>query len=331
MSDGVATNAAPMDAGPTEAPAETNSTPVEATKPPPKPRTIDDDLEDVLKKHGGLKYKAAGKEKSITAAKDLTRYLSRVDGTDAAASEALKKSQAAEARDAKIAALAKMRPAELTRALEELGVPRASIRRAIEDEILGEDSRSKEQAQLTPRERQLQAELEQHQSELSQLREAQETTQREQQQAEHVQRVTEIGQRMEKAAVGALTKAKISPEHVTRFLPALADRLDRNERLGLGLDDDELSEVVLKEHETLADQYYGGLEVGALADKLEGVGLEDPENPGKQTTRLKLLMRECAKRLRAKNGQGLPVASTVRAPAQKGGDSDAEKMAFWRR
>ena len=77
--------AAPVEAAPVE--AAKDAAPVEA-KAPPKPRTIDDDLEDVLKRHGGLKYKAGGKEKSITAAKDLTRYLSRVDGTEAAAPEA---------------------------------------------------------------------------------------------------------------------------------------------------------------------------------------------------------------------------------------------------
>lgn len=317
--------AAPVVAEPTEAPVE-GTAPKEAA---PKPRTPDDDFEDVLKKSGGLKYKAGGKEKAITSTADLRRMLSRIDGTDQAASEAAKKSQKAEARERQIASLAKLKPAERLKALGDLGIDPKLVQEAIEESILEADSKAKASANLSPRERELQAALEARDAELAEHRTAKERWEAEQTENQHVAQVNETYGRLEKVAVGALTKAKISGEHAAKFLPAIADHLDRNERLQLGHDEDELAEVVLREHESLADQYYGGMEVPALADKLEGMTVPDPSDPSgkKTTTRLKLLMLECATRLRAKiNGAPAPVRTTSQA-RDDSSDSVAAKMA----
>ncbi len=299
-----------------EAPAAVSTKNPEAEpKKETKPRTDDDDFEDLLKKKGGLKYKVAGKEKAVTSAADLRRILSKIDGTEAAAGEALRAKQEAEGIKARVNALAKMRPEERLKALAGMGIDPKHIREAFEQQIVGEDDHQKELAALTPQERAFRAEREAFEAERSEFVQQKEREREEQEQAEYVAKVQQTGERLTKATVGALQKAKIAGEHAPRFLAAIADRLDRNERLGLGLDEDELAEVVVKEHESLADSFYSGLDVPALADKLEGIAIDDPEQPGKKTTRLKLLMKECARRIRAQHTGGQPAPVRV-VPAQ---------------
>jgi len=319
---------APVEAAPVEAQADPVA-PAEAK--PPKPRTPDDDFEDLLKKSGGLKYKAGGKEKAITSTADLKRLLSRVDGTESAATEALKAKQEADSIKAQVNALAKMRPAERIKALAGMGIDPKAIREAFEEEILSESDREKQQSNLTPREREYEAKLREREAELEGYREQQEAAKREEEERAYVERVSQTGDRLTKATVGALQKAKITGEHAPHFLNAIADRLDRNERLGLGLDEDELAEAVVKEHETLADQYYGGLDVSALSEKLESQAIADPADPSKQTTRLKLLLRHEAAKIRARQN-GAPVARpSANGASPPNGDTVADKLGFWRR
>ncbi len=333
MSDGAA-------AAPAEAPAAepTEGTEVvakpEGEKPPPKPRTIDDDLEDVFAKHKtGATYKAGGKEKAAKSWAEAKRVLSFADGANEAADRAAKQVKEADGLKAKLAAVAKLRPAERLNALKEAGIDPQVIREAVEESILDEDEKQKAQAHLSPREREYEAKLREREEELTHFRTQQEAAKREQEEAAYVERVTQTGERLNKATLGALQKAKITGEHAPRFLQAIADKLDRNERLGLGLDEDDLAEVVMKEHESLADNYYGGLGLDALSAKLEGAMMDDPDRPGVKVSRLKLLMRHEAAKIRARqNGTGAPVvggrSSTVPPAAGANSVSDLD---FWRR
>lgn len=314
------------------APAAVETAPVETTEGAApvvaKPRTIDDDLEDVLKKHGGYSYKAAGKEKKVEKAADLKRLLSSRESVDSALNEALKKTQHAESITAKLTALEKLPRHERLKALEGIGINPKILREAIEDNILEEDSREKSLAQLSPRERQLQQALEERDAELATHRQTREQAEKEQEHEAHAARVNEIGQRLEKVTVGALQKLKIAPAHVPLFMEPIARALDRAERLGLELGEDELAEVVMHEQESIADRFYGGLDVASLADRLETMEVEDPAVPGKKTTRAKLLMQEYAKRIRAR--QAGPVTTPTRAPiqqAQPSGTSREDKIA----
>lgn len=321
------------EAAPVEAPAEV--APVEGEKPavetkPPKPRTMDDDLEDIFKKAGGLKYKAGGTEKAITSAKELRQHLSRVSGVDAAASEALKEKQEAQAIKAKLAALKKMPPLDRARALAELVGDERLVQEAFEESILAEEAKRSERQKLSPNEQKMQDELDRYRSEAEKAKAEREQYQREREEQELTQRVTEVGQRLEATAVKALTKAKISGEHAPRFLQAIAERLDRNERLGLGLDEDEVAEVVMQEHGSLADTFYESLPIEALADRLESMQVDDPDRPGEKVSRATLLKREYAKRIRTKMGAPAPAPSVSR-PAARPMETEAEKMAFWRR
>ncbi len=305
--------AAPVEAAPeTPAPAET----APAEKAPPKPRTIDDDLEDVLKKHGGLKYKAGGKEKSITAAKDLTRYLSRVDGTETAATEALRVKSEAEGIKSRVAALAKMRPNERLKALADIGIDPKTLREAVEEEILADDERTKAQSHLTQRERELQAQLEERDAKLAEHDKARKDWEAKQEEEAQVAQSSQLYEKITAIAAKALQKAKIAGAHAPKFLGAIAEEIDRNERLGLQYDESDLAETVLKQHAGMARDYYSGLDVAALADEFEGMEVDDPASPGKKTTRAKLLMGEYARRLRARQGNGMsaPVTTHVAAP-----------------
>ncbi len=298
---------------------------------PVKPRTADDDFEDLLKKTGGLKYKAGGKEKSITTAADLKRVLSFADGANEAADRAAKQSREAESKTATINALAKMPPLERIRALESMGVSKESLREAFELDIVAADDKQKELANLTPEQRAFRQEREAFEAQRSEFLQQQEHVKRQQEEEAYVQRVTQTGERLTKVAVGALQKAKISGEHAPRFLASIADRLDRNERLGLELDESELAEQVMEEHGSLADQFYSGLEIPALAERLSKAEVDDPLKPGAKVSRLKLLMRHEAARIKAQmNGGQHPVERVVQAPQVQNGQREltiAEKLA----
>jgi len=73
----------------------------------------------------------------------------------------------------------------------------------------------------------------------------------------------------------------------------------------------------MKEHESMADQYYGSLDLAALAEKLEGAQVDDPDKPGEKVSRLKLLMRHEAAKIRARmNGSSAPVRQVVQHQRQ---------------
>lgn len=329
MSDEVAAEA-PVET-PAEAPVEKAEKPVEAKEA--KPRTIDDDLEDVLKKHGGYKFKAAGKDRTVTAAKDLGRMLSRVGGIDDVANDAAKAKEEAAALKAKKDGIKKLKGAERARAIAEFfEEDPTAMREHFAEDILADVARQEERAKLSERERQMADELDQYKSKAQKLQEEQDRAERQREEEAFVARVQQTGERLEKVAVGALTKAKIPGAAAGLFLPAIARRLDRNERLGLGLDEEELAGVVVEEHGQLADQFYGSLDVAALADRLEAQMQEDPDKPGEKVSKLRALMRECARRIKAKTGA--PVAAAPvnghRPPVQKL-ESDADKLNFWRR
>ncbi len=285
-------------------------------KAPPKPRTIDDDLEDVLKKHGGYKYKASGKEKSVEKAADLKRMLSKVDGLDSVASEALKKSQRADAIEAGLAGIAKLPPRERLKALEALGVPKKLLREATEEDILEEDAREKSQAHLSEREKAAQRRIDEQEAELAGFRESKQRQEQEQEESAQVARITEVGQRLERVTVAALQKAKVQPGEAPQYLEAIAKVLDRNERLGLGLDEDELAEVVVNERETSGRGWLKGKAAPDLADVLEAEGAA------------KGLMEEFARRIRAKRDGGTPAPQRVsQSSPQQGSQTLSEKMA----
>lgn len=328
MSDeAAAPTEAPTDSAETQAPVETK-----APKAEPKPRTIDDDLEDVLKKHGGYKYKAGGKEKSVTAASDLKRVLSFADGANEAADRAAKdKSEAASLR-ATLGNIAKLPPRERLSAMQSAGIDPKVIREAVEESILEEDEKAKSQAHLSPRERELQAALEKRDAEIEAFRQKDESSQKEQEEQAYVARVQQVGQRLEKLAVGALQKAGVSPEHSPHFLRTIADRFNRNEALGLELDEADVADAVMQEQGSMADKFYGGLEIPALAERLGAIEVEDPTKPGQKISRLKLLMRHEAARIKAQMNGSPPIVRQTNGHApEPQGESKADLLSFWRR
>ncbi len=323
MSDEVA---APVEAE--AAPAEPNeqAAAAPAQKAPPKPRTIDDDLEDVFKKHGGYEY---SKGKKLERAQDLKRMLGRGSAEQAATQEALKRAQKADSIEQSIAQLEHLPKPERLKALKALGIKPESIRDAMEDDILEADAKAKERSALSQREREMQERIDKQETELQQVAEAKRQWEEEQKHAAHVAEIEAIGQRMDAAALKAVQKLKIDPKHVSRFLPAIAERLDRAERLkqlnpGYEYDENDVAEMVATEHGELADQFYGGLELEALAERLERIQIEDPENPGKKMSRLSQLMKHQAAKIRARLNGSAPVAN-FQQPRQTNGKEETQQ------
>ena len=300
------------------APVEAVETPAEGGEAPAKaaPKVEEDPL-DALLKTKPVKYKAAGKEKTITTSKDLQRLLSRVDGTDTAAAEALKVKQANDAREAKVKSLAKMPKAERLRVLEEMGIPRNVIFEAFEEDVLTSAEKEKAQAQLTPRERELQEKLEAHEARVAEFEKAEQQRQQQEEESAFVAQAGEAYETMSTAAVKALTLAKIPASAAPRFLPAIAEDLDRAARLGLDVSPEDLAEKVVQRQGAEADGFYASLPIEALADRLEAMEVEDAAKPGTKVSRLKQLMLECARRIRARTSSPVPTIELGQPPVQR--------------
>jgi hypothetical protein len=323
-----------------EAPAEVIAEPIEAPaegaeKPAPKEAKPEvDELEEYLKKKP-LTYKAAGKEQNVKDAKQLRQMLSRVSGVDAAASEALKAKQEAAELKSRRDRVKSLKGADRARAIAEFFEedPEA-MREAFADDILADDAKRQERAKLSERERQMADELDKYKSEHARMREAHEAQEREQKEQQMMERVQEIGARLEKTAVGVLQKLSIPPTAAPHFLPAIARALDRAERLrdefGIEVDEDEVAGKVMEEQGQMADTFYSSLPIPALADRLEAQMVEDPSKPGEKVSRAMLLKREYARRIKERTGAPAIVTNGAPRPQPKL-ESDADKMAFWRR
>lgn len=323
------------EAAPVEPASAEQTAPVETkapeAEPKAKPRTIDDDLEDVLKKHGGYKYKAAGKEKSITAAKDLQQMLSRVGGLDSVASEALKAKEEAAGIKAKISSLVKLKPAERIQALVDMGISKDSITEAFTEDVLASSDKEKARAHLSQRERELEDERDAVKAKLATYEQQKADWEREQEENAHVAKSSALYEKITSIAAKALQKAKIAGQHAPTFLPAIAEEIDRMERLGLDYNEDDIAETVMAERGAMARDYYAGLDVEAHLEELRGMEVPDPKDPTKKTTKLKLMLLAEAARIRASLAGAVPVAtSTITPRPVVAAASRSDEMAFWR-
>lgn len=327
-----AADIAPAEPAPGE---ESNAAPAEP-KAPPKPRTVDDDLEDIFKKAGGFEYT---KGKKVGSVAELKRMMGKVQETDSVATEALKVRQTQQDRDATIEKLAEMPSKERTAALKKLGFSDKAIealKESVYDDLLGDDAKRQEEAKLSEGERRLRRELEQRDAELAQhrTRAQQEEAQRKEQ--AFIEENNRLYAEVENAALegfklAGLQAGKDSPLLLT-ILPAIGAELDRAKRLGLELSPADIAESVTRERAKLSDDWNLGRPLEDLSASLGAMEVDDPQRPGQKTTRLKLLLRHEAAKLRASmtpGGQQV-VATAPRAPRQEA-QSVAEKMAFWRK
>lgn len=291
-----------------------------------KKRTIDDDLEEVFKKHGGTTYKAGGKEKKAASWAEAKRVLASRDASETVVSEALKVKQAAAAREQQIASLASMPPEKRIAALEAMGFKRDDIYDAFEHDVLSTAQKREEQAKMSERERELSAKLEEQESKLREYNEAKSQWQRQQAEEAEVAQVNALYEEISTSTAHALQKAKISAEHAPMFLEPIAKQIDRAKRLGLEIGPDELAETVMKERESVADGFYGALEIPALAERLEAISVDDPDKPGAKVSRLKLLMRHEAARIRSRLNGAQPVAAARIAQPQRAQAQTREEL-----
>jgi len=296
---------------------------------PPKPRTIDDDLEDVLKRHGGYEY---AKGKKLDSAANLKRMLGRVTGVESAAVEALKVKQGDSERAQKVASLAKMRPLERIEALKSMGFDSQVLREAFEEDILAQDDHQRAEATMSERERELARQVKKQDAELSEHRSKAEAAAAADKESAFIAETDKLYGEMVEASARAFELAgfaKGSPALVAAVLPALAERIDRDKRLGLGIDAAELADVVVKGRGRMADEWNAARPMEDLSAALEAIQVDHPEQPGKKISKLKLLMLHEAAKLRGRvaGNQQPPVVRA--APAQQSGSSQtmAEKMA----
>jgi len=301
-----------------------------AAKAPPKPRTIDDDLEDLLRKHGGYEY---AKGKKLGSATDLKRMLGRGHAAGAVESEALKRARVAEERDAKAQELAKMAPRQRLAALKDLGIDPRLIQEGFEEDVLAKLDEEEASKGMSQREREMAATLRAQEEKLTEMGRAERERAEAAEKAQRMEEIEALGQRMEEVAGRVLQAAGIPREHADTFLPGIANRLDRAARLSKlnpdhVFDEQAVVESVIAEREELADQHYGALSVEKLAEKLGSVEVDDPARPGTKISRLKLLMRHEASKIKARLS-GAPQVHSPRPQSTNGvhEETDAEKMA----
>lgn len=319
-------------AAPAAAPAEGGSeSAAGAPAAPAKARTIDDDLEDVIKKHGGYEY---AKGKKLDSAQNLKRMLGRVGGVDSAAEAALKKTQEADGLKAKLSKVAELPPRERAKALEELGIPKKVWREALEEDLLAEDARYKAEQGMTERERQLAREAEDTKAELEGLRGEKTKAEAAEKERQFLAESDQMYGQMVDAATKAFDLAgfpKGSPELVLAVMNPLAERIDRAKKLGLDVDPVELAEVAIAERSKISNDWNAARPLEDLSASLEAIQTteEDPHRPGQKMNRLRQLMVHEAAKIRAKVTGGNPAPAQQQRPVAQNGDSRsmADKMA----
>lgn len=299
-------------------------------KPPAekKPRTIDDDIEDVFKKHGGYEY---AKGKKLDSAANLKRMLGRGSANESVTSEALKVKAAEAERKQLIEQIEAMKPGERKAALEKMGFsPKTikAIRETFEDDILSEDERARAEAGMTERERMLARKAEEQDRELQTFRQKEEQAQAEQKEQAFMAETEGLLQELEQTAIKGLERAGITNADrplVLALLPALAAEMGRAKALGLELDPAELAEVATKERAKLSDDWNAARPLEDLSASLEAIQTteDDPHRPGQKLSRLRQLMLHEAAKIRAKVTGGQPVPVRAAVPRQNNGSSQS--------
>lgn len=323
MSDAVA---APATTAPT-AEATTSEAPKEGgVVASPPPRTPDDDLDDIFKKAGGFKYPSKGKEKVATTASEIRRLLSRDATRDSAFEETSKKVQEYEEWKQRRQGISDLPARERMKAIDELLGEGASksAREAYEEQILEEAEREKQLGRLSPQERHLQAELEKRDNELKGFKA---TQAKEAQAREHEQMVAQVGQIEEhlgRLIVPALTKAKISPDALATFYEKVADRIHRNSKTGLPVDEAEVAEIIVAEHDNVGTEWLTNKPIPDIYDIFESKGMLQP------------LKDEMVRRIKAKqNGGGVAGYNQNTTQTTQNGSSNGTHaprgLAFWQR
>lgn len=258
--NGVAQAAAPSEARPAEV----------------KPPSILDELDGVLKKHGGFKTKANGKEVALTDAKALERHLQRSFGAESRAEEVSKKE--AEAQRV-LEVLDRVRGAKSGRERAQLlaslaGDDEGAFREAAEEFLLERIERQKENEKLPPEARAEREARRRAEAELARLQQRDEEQRAQQEQAQFRRELSQTREMVTQLAVKALGDAKVSKEAAPLMMPALIQHMKKAQAAGLPLTPEEIAGEVTKAHDSMATGWLKSMEPTALLDKLTAVGLD---------------------------------------------------------
>lgn len=248
-----------------EAPAEGTPAPVEGQQKPPEADPLAD--YDALLKAKPLKYKAAGKERSVGSIKELLRKAEMADGNMEKVRELTEREARAAAIEARQRRIAEAKTVkERIEALRE--VVGDGFDEAAEEAVYERIQREKSLSQLTPAERAAKEEAEAYRAQLEKYEAAEAKRQQEEQAAREKAEDEALLNDLAGVTVKALQALKLpktAAPDATRRLAALMHMAQQN---GFNLEPSELASRAVQWARDDLRGYTEGLEGDALVDFL---------------------------------------------------------------
>lgn len=258
MSDAAAP-AAPVAPTSTTAPVEGQPAPVEAVDPYAE-------FDAVLKK-APVKYKAGGKERSVSSMKELLRKAEQADGLMTKAQEVAERETRAAAIEERNNRLKTAKSAK-----EKVAILRefagGDFDEVAEEAVMERIQREKSLEGLSQTERAARAEAEELRAKVAEFEAEKQKAEQERQQAEEDAELTGLRHTLAGTVVKALTAAKLPKEAAPDAARRLAVLMGRSNALGHDLTPDELAGEAVKWAGEDFRAYTGGLEGDALIDFL---------------------------------------------------------------
>jgi hypothetical protein len=246
MADAVAAPAAPAGTpSTTQSAAPDAKTPVADPKVPPETvADLNSELEALLKKHGGLKVKASGKERAVTSAQQLIRSLERGIPFEENSAKLAKEREEWEPKVQKVRDLESDDPATVRKALKAiLGNKMTALALDEVDDIMQQEQRYKGE---TERERQYRLALEAAEAEKSKLQEGARKRAELAKKAEEEQEVATHLQTIADAAIGAFKALNLKPSLEPIALTIVRPLVHQMVKAGLPVTSDVLAERIQK-------------------------------------------------------------------------------------
>lgn len=228
-------------AAPTAAPAEGGAPAAPAAAPKPiDPRL---ELESALKKAGGLKFKAGGKEVTVDSIEKLTRYAQRGLPVEESLEQVAKQRAEIEPVRALLEQLQSGDEDAAEAALEKL-LDSGKLDKVAERRLRRQFEREKEMEQLSPREKELRAALEQERGEKKKLADAQKAAEEQRAKAMEEQQTARVRQHIEGNVIETLKSLDLPPKLAPIAVEFMKPIIRASLNAGVGLDPAVLAEKV---------------------------------------------------------------------------------------
>lgn len=291
MPEVIAASVAPSSPAPAQSEAPKPAAAAPAASVENKAPSIFEEFGEVLKKHGGLEYKANGKTHKATDVQAIVRNLSRAHGTEEKVAELTKShAELMQERQKREAIKAEKDPRKRWKLMADFLGDGGVLSEAAEAQFLTQAEEHEKLEQMTPREREMAREL----SELRRIKEeAAEKEARAAQEAEekaYLEETSKVGDYVAGRLTAALKAANVPANDAHELVPRAFDLMQKAREGGYEVSDDEIASALVEERESKSWGHVLKLDDVKVVEKFKSAG------------RLKSLAQAVAAAIKSGNG-----------------------------